>query len=88
MATEITIAIGSGSQTYTLVRTTAPKPYDHGQAIEMYEGGGERYILVPNDALTWQEGPNRSGLHGFELSDLIPTGSLAEQLWARILPRA
>jgi hypothetical protein len=36
--TTITVTIGKDTRTFALYQTNAPKAYDHGQAIELYDG--------------------------------------------------
>lgn len=88
---EVPIHIGPRSETFILAQVNAPKVYDHGAAIELYDGTYqgriERYILVPRDAQEWQRQRNASGLHTF-ITDpeeiLIDAGDVAQRLWQRL----
>ena len=82
--TEIEVSIGGRAVTYQLFETNAPKAYDHGGTLELYEGGGQRFILVPAEQADYQKGRNGSGLHTFIASSDIPAGAIADQLWGRV----
>ena len=79
--TTITITIGPRTETFVLVQTDAPPAYDHGGAIELYDGSFtspdtghqiiDRYILVPASALDWQRGRNFSGMHTCTTEELV-----------------
>lgn len=87
--TKITVTIGDRKETFVLFQTNAPKAYDHGAAIELYDGthGGkiERYVLIPESALEWQQNRNASGLHSCDTEDMIlDEAELARYLWQRL----
>src|SRR3990167_995825 len=79
--TEVTVTVGDRAETFVLCCTNAPQAYDHGNAIELYDGTHtpqgatrpviERYILVPAGSMEWQRGRNASGLHSLETADLL-----------------
>lgn len=88
-----TIAIGSRSETFVLIQTNAPKAYDCGGAIELYDGTHgtvvERYVLIPEDQLDWQRGRNGSGLHSVVTDNLLlDETDIARTLWRRMLVEA
>lgn len=94
---ELTIAIGSLTETYVLAKVSAPRVYDHGSAIEVHDCTYrdpktereiiERFILIPTRDVTWQSMRNRSGLHSF-ITDpdelLIEADDVARVLWTRL----
>ena len=94
--TTITITIGKRIETMVLFKTNAHKNYDHGAAIELYDGTYqedgrehiERYVLIPLDALEWQRGRNSSGLHSCDVDDVVlDEPELARYLWDRLYGR-
>jgi hypothetical protein len=91
--TKIDVHIGPRRETFVLVQTNAPLSYDHGAAIELYDGtlNGkiERYVLVPEPALEWQRLRNGSGLHTCDTEDVIlDEPELARYLWQRLYQKA
>ena len=99
MSTErskFTIKLGNFERTYVYLKTKAPAAYDHGGVIEIRndlniavadEDLHRRYILVPEEAVEWQIGRNRSGLYvtEFEEVDEWMARSLSQELmgWIR-----
>lgn len=82
----VTVQIGPLTESYELVRTTAPPVADGGGVVEIYDDGqGTRYVLVPESQLAWQEGRNHSGLWSFQVTDAIDQRSLSQQLWKRLV---
>ena len=93
MSTTIKVQIGDDSREFLLFRTNAPKAYDSGGSIELYDGSysqdgktvHERYVLIPVEQEGWQRGRNMSGLHTFETEETILEGpELARYLWLRL----
>jgi hypothetical protein len=88
---EVAIHIGPRSETFVLAKTNAPAAYDHGSALEIYDGTYleiiERFILVPTRDAEWQRLRNASGLHSF-ITDptelIIDAGDVAQALWKRL----
>ena len=63
-------------------RTTAPKDYDSGSTIELYEGGGERVVLIRSGEVEWHRGRYASGLYG-----LTPEEDLDSEFAIRLFER-
>ena len=83
------VAIGSRKEDFVLIETNAPKNYDHGAAIELYDGtyDGEidRYVLVPARDLAWQRNRNATGLHSAVTEELtLDEDDVARFLWKRL----
>lgn len=68
----ITIAIGTWSETYQAYLTSAPRAYDYGYCIPIYgndnpEKDSSRVVLIPVDRAEYQRGRYASGLYGSEV---------------------
>lgn len=88
----VEVRIGTRCEQFVLAQTSAPQAYDHGDAIRIcdasYEGVVERYVLVPADAMEWQRGRNRSGLHTLETDELlVDEADVTRELWKRLYGR-
>jgi hypothetical protein len=79
--TTVTVKIGDHSRTFQLMVTTAPKSYDHGQTLEVYDGGDVRYLLVPEQAVEWTIGRNSSGLYPTAANDEMDAAACESRLW-------
>lgn len=87
--TTIKIEIGSRREEFVLVETNAPRAYDHGAALEVYDashdGKTSRYLLLPAHDLAWQQGRNASGLHTCVTDGLLlDERDLSRFLWQRL----
>jgi hypothetical protein len=87
--TTVAVQIGERKETFVLFQTNAPQAYDHGAAIELYDGTidgkVERYVLIPEEAVEWQRGRNGSGMKSFVTEDVIlDERDLAGYLWKRL----
>lgn len=96
--TTINVKIGNREETFVLIQTNAPRAYDCGAAIELYDGTHqvdgreriERYVLIPEKQLEWQRHRNGSGLHTCNTEDviLLDEDDLAQYLWKRLYGQA
>ena len=97
---EVPIAIGPRTETFVVARVDAPAAYDHGSAIEIYDGSYrdtysnrtviDRIILVPAKDQEWQRLRNKSGLHSFVTDPgelIIDADDVAQALWKRLYGR-
>ena len=83
--TTITIAIGGHEVTYHLIETNAPRAFDYGYVIVLYDGqDNQRFMLVPDEFLAHQEGRNRSGMYSFEATGDIDETAIADLLWVHM----
>ena len=81
-ATTFKIELGCFSNEFALVKTTTPKAYDYGYAIEVYgEDRDERFVLIPVDKLEYQMGRYLSG--GFAAVE-DPCDSVIEWITERL----
>ena len=80
---QISVTIGKDTRTFVLVKTNAPKAYDYGGTIELYDGSYadvvERYLLVDAERWTYQQGRNQSGMYTFDMDDDVFDETLAAQ---------
>jgi hypothetical protein len=89
MTTKVAVQIGERKETFVLFQTNAPQAYDHGAAIELYDGTVddkvERYVLIPEETVEWQKGRNGSGLKTMNTDDVIlDEAELTRYLWKRL----
>jgi len=87
--TKVKVSIGPREQEFVLVETNAPQAYDHGAALELYDGTIDgkidRYVLIPAEALEWQRLRNMSGMHTLTTDDLtLDADDVAQYLWKQI----
>lgn len=88
----LTVTIGPRTETFQAFETNAPKAYDHGAVLELYDGtyieaGRQkihRVILVPVKDVPWQTGRNHSGLHTLDPETLLDPDQIAAALWQRL----
>ena len=82
----ITVTIGQATVNYQLCETSAPKAYDGGSVMELFDGGVGKllYILVREDTLKWQTLRNRSGTYDLVPTDAIPEIDIELRLWKRL----
>ena len=83
--TTIKIAFGGQEVVYHLIETNAPRAFDYGGVIELYQGDGKRYILVQDESMAYQEGRNRSGMYTFAPSGDLTERAIADDLWRHLL---
>lgn len=61
---EFVIAIGPHfKRAYRLINTTAPRAYDYGYVLELYDGGEQRVVAIPDDYVDYQVARYESGLY-------------------------
>lgn len=80
--TNITVTIGKDIVTYELWTTRAPRGADYNYVMELYEGDGLRYVLIPIQHVPYQT--TRYG--SFLGADTRPSNDMdqthiAEKLW-------
>lgn len=87
--TKVNVQIGKRSEVFVLAETNAPRAYDYGYCIELYDatvsGRTSRYILLPEVSVEYQRGRNASGLHSLVTEGLLlDSEDMAQRLWQRL----
>jgi hypothetical protein len=85
--TEITISIGSSTETFELWRTGAPGAYDGFGTLTIYDSGErpsgkrERYVLIKKAHVEWHRCRYGSGLYSCEAPDELTAKDIESKIW-------
>lgn len=60
------LRIGTLKMEFRLFKTSAPVEYDYAYCLPIYEGGGERYVLILDSQVAYQTARYSSGLYMWE----------------------